>query len=58
MPHRLRELEIPEEDLPEIADLVMEDRGCRTNAVPITEAAQVMEVLQARLLRVSLSGRK
>ena len=46
MPHRLRELEIPEDDLPAIADLVLTDRGCRTNAVPITEAAQVMEVLR------------
>lgn len=46
MPHRLRELEIPEEDLPEIADLVLTDRGCATNAIPITEASQVMEVLR------------
>ena len=47
MPHRLRELEIPEEDLPEIADLVLADRGCRTNAIAITEREQVMEVLRA-----------
>ncbi len=46
MPHRLRELEIPEEDLPDIADLVLTDGGCRNNAVPITDAAQVMEVLR------------
>ena len=46
MPHRLRELEIPEEDLPEIAGLVLTDRGCRTNAIPITEQEQVMEVLR------------
>ena len=46
MPHRLRELEIPEEDLPEIADLVLTDRGCRTNAIPVTEREQVMEVLR------------
>ena len=46
MPHRLRELEIPEEDLPEIADLVLDDGGCRTNAVPITEREQVLEVLR------------
>ena len=46
MPHRLRELEIPEEDLPDIADLVLADGGCRNNAVPITDAAQVMEVLR------------
>ena len=46
MPHRLRELEIPEDDLPEIADLVLTDRGCRTNAIPVTEREQVMEVLR------------
>ena len=46
MPHRMRELEIPEDDLPEIADLVLEDRGCRTNAIQITEASQVLEVLR------------
>ena len=46
MPHRLRELEIPEEDLPEIAELVLGDGGCRTNAIPITETGQVMEVLR------------
>ena len=46
MPHRLRELEIPEEDLPDIAALVLTDRGCHTNAIPIIEAAQVMDVLR------------
>ncbi len=46
MPHRLRELEIPEGDLPDIADLVLTDRGCRTNAIAITEHEQVMEVLR------------
>ena len=46
MPHRLRELEIPEDDLPDIADLVLTDRGCRTNAVTVTEREQVMEVLR------------
>ena len=46
MPHRLRELEIPEEDLTEIAELVLDDRGCRTNPVQITEKEQVMEVLR------------
>ena len=46
MPHRLRELEIPEGDLPEIAALVLGDRGCETNAVAVTEAGQVLEVLR------------
>ena len=41
MPHRMRELEIPEEDLPEIAELVLEDGGCRNNAIQITEKSQV-----------------
>ncbi|HIF42777.1 MAG TPA: iron-containing alcohol dehydrogenase [Dehalococcoidia bacterium] len=47
MPHRLRELEIPEEDLPKIAELVLTDGGCRNNPVPITSFEQVMEVLRA-----------
>jgi len=47
MPHRLRELEIPEEDLPKIAELVLTDGGCRNNPVPITSSEQVIEVLRA-----------
>jgi alcohol dehydrogenase class IV len=47
MPHRLRELEIPEEDLPKIAELVLTDGGCRNNPVSITSSEQVMEVLRA-----------
>lgn len=47
MPHRIRELEIPEADLPKIAELVLTDGGCRNNAIPITTADQVMEVLKA-----------
>ena len=47
MPHRLRELEIPEEDLPKIAELVLTDGGCRNNPVPITSTEQVMEILRA-----------
>ena len=46
MPHRLRDLEISERDLPDIAAQTLSDRGCRSNAIPITEAAQVMEVLR------------
>ncbi|MDA0265220.1 MAG: iron-containing alcohol dehydrogenase [Chloroflexi bacterium] len=46
MPHRIRELEIPEEDLPKIAELVLTDGGCRNNPIPITSADQVMEVLR------------
>ena len=47
MPHRLRELEIPEEDLPKIAELVLTDGGARSNPIPITTVKQVMEVLKA-----------
>ena len=47
MPHRIRELEIPEADLPKIAELVLTDGGCRSNPIPITTAEQVMEVLKA-----------
>ena len=47
MPHRIRELELPESDLPEIAELVLTDGGCRNNPIPITSAEQVMEVLRA-----------
>ena len=46
MPHRIRELEIPEADLPMIAELVLADGGCRSNAIPITTTGQVMEVLR------------
>ncbi len=46
MPHRIRELEIPEADLPKIAELVLTDGGCRSNPIPITTTEQVMEVLK------------
>ena len=45
MPHRLRELEIPREDLPAIAEDVLGDGGCRTNPIRITTTDQVLEVL-------------
>jgi len=47
MPHRLRELEIPEEDLPKIAELVLTDGGTRSNPIHITSAEQVRGVLTA-----------
>ena len=47
MPHRLRELEIPEEDLPKIAELVLTDGGTRSNPIYITSAEQEMGVLTA-----------
>jgi alcohol dehydrogenase class IV len=45
MPHRIRELEIPEADLPAIAEEVLGDGGCRTNAIPVTTTEQAMQVL-------------
>ena len=45
MPHRIRELEIPEEDLPIIAAESLGDGGARNNAIPMTSQEQVMEVL-------------
>ena len=47
MPHRLRELEIPEEDLPKIAELVLTDGGTRSTPIYITSAEQVIGVLTA-----------
>jgi lactaldehyde reductase len=46
MPHRLRELEVPREDLPAIAQLVLADGGSRANPIPVTQPEQVMEVLE------------
>ena len=46
MPHRLRELEIPREDLRDIAEQAREDGGGRNNPVPISSAEQVLEVLE------------
>ena len=45
MPHRIRDLEIPEEDLPAIAEAILADGGCRSNPVPVTNTDQVMAVL-------------
>lgn len=46
MPHTLRELKIPREDLPVIAEHTLEEGGCRANAIPITRAEQVLQVLE------------
>ena len=46
MPHRLRELEIPREDLRDIAEETMEDGAGRNNPVPISSVEQVLEVLE------------
>lgn len=46
MPRTLRELNIPREDIPVIAELVLGDGGCAYNAVPVTSAQQVISVLE------------
>jgi alcohol dehydrogenase class IV len=46
MPHRLRELEVPREDLVEIAEMTLEDGGGRNNPILVTSVDQVMEVLE------------
>ncbi len=46
MPHRIRELEVPREDLPAIAELTLQDGGSSSNSIPITRTEQVMEVLE------------
>ena len=46
MPHRIRDLEVPREDLPVIAELTLQDGGSGNNAIPITSTEQVMEVLE------------
>ena len=45
MPHRIRELEVPKEDLPIIAAEALGDRGSQSNAIPMTSVEQMMEVL-------------
>ena len=47
MPHRLRDLEVPKEDFADIAQLTLGEGGCRSNPVLITQADQVVEVLEA-----------
>lgn len=46
MPHRLRELEIPHEDLPEIARLTLEDGPSRNNPVQATSPEELMPLLE------------
>jgi maleylacetate reductase len=46
MPHRLRDLEVPKEDFPEIARLTLQDGAGRNNPMPITGPEQVIEVLE------------
>ena len=46
MPHRLRELEIPREDLPAIAELTLREGGPRSNPRPLNQPEQLMEILE------------
>ena len=46
MPHRIRELEVPREDLPAIAELTLQDDGAQNNPIPMTETDQIMDVLE------------
>ena len=46
MPHLIRELEVPQDDLRAIAEATLQDGGCRTNPIPITRVGQVLEVLE------------
>ena len=46
MPHRLRELEIPHEDLPEIARLTLEDGPSRNNPVQVTGPEELLPLLE------------
>ncbi len=46
MPHRLRELEIPREDLPEIARLTLEDGPARNNPVQVSEPEELLPLLE------------
>lgn len=46
MPHRLRELEIPKEDLPEIARLTLEDGPSRNNPVQATSPEELLPLLE------------
>ena len=46
MPHRLRELEIPREDLLTIAEMTLEDGPSRNNPVEVTSPEQLLPLLE------------
>lgn len=46
MPHRMRELEIPREDLPEIARLTLEDGPSRNNPVQVNSVDELLPLLE------------
>jgi alcohol dehydrogenase class IV len=47
LPRRLRDVGIPESDLPAIAEHTLQDSAVRTNPVPVTGVDQVLELLKA-----------
>ena len=46
MPHRLRELEIPQEDLLTIAEMTLEDGPSRNNPVQVTRPEELLPLLE------------
>ena len=46
MPHRLRELEIPREDLPAIAEMTLEDGPSRNNPVQVSSPEELLPLLE------------
>ena len=46
MPHRLRELEIPREDLPAIAEMTLEDGPSRNNPVEVSSPEELLPLLE------------
>jgi alcohol dehydrogenase class IV len=46
MPHRLRDLEIPREDLMTIAELTLPEGGAQSNPRPLSQPADLMEILE------------
>jgi len=47
LPQRLRDVGVPEADLPQLAQLAFQSRTVQSNPKPITSAAQIEEVLRA-----------
>ena len=47
LPSRLRDVGVPEADVPSLAEEAMESRAVKANPKPITDPAQVEEVLRA-----------
>jgi alcohol dehydrogenase class IV len=47
LPQRLRDVGVPEADLPRLAQLAFQNRTVQNNPKPITDAAQIEGLLQA-----------